>query len=202
MKDDIIICSTDTDLFAIALINYNQLKLGERNIVIHFGKAGQEFVYCCINNLWNLSAFSKHTVYWQHKTLTCWRSLVWCTLLRDATYYHFFVVSLKAIASRCSTSTPISSALNDAEKIVKDKQPELNVFIIALLQFWIRYYQKKKFLILCQVAGVTKFFSKWIIYLYCRKSSLCFELNEMPNLCTKSNCDTVSDTIQEKKKVA
>ena len=31
---------------------------------------------------------------------------------------------------------------DDAEKIGEGKQPELNVLIIALLQFWIRYYQK------------------------------------------------------------
>ena len=49
MKGDIIICSTDTDLLVIALINHTQLKLGERNIVIHFGKAGEEFVYCWIS---------------------------------------------------------------------------------------------------------------------------------------------------------
>ena len=49
MKGDIIICSTDTDLLVIALINHTQLKLGERNIGIHFGKAGEEFVYCWIS---------------------------------------------------------------------------------------------------------------------------------------------------------
>ena len=40
MKGDIIIRRTDTDLLAIALINHTQLKLGEKNIVIHFRKAG------------------------------------------------------------------------------------------------------------------------------------------------------------------
>ena len=48
MKGDII-HSTDTDLLAIALIKDNKLKLRERNIIIHFRKAGQEFVYCWIN---------------------------------------------------------------------------------------------------------------------------------------------------------
>ena len=49
IKGDIIICSTDTDLLVIALINHTQLKLGERNIVIHFGKAGVEFACCWIS---------------------------------------------------------------------------------------------------------------------------------------------------------
>ena len=35
-----------------------------------------------------------------------------------------------------------SESADDAEKIVESKEPKLNMFIIALLQFWIRYYQK------------------------------------------------------------
>ena len=57
---------------------------------------------------------------------------------------------------------------------------------------------KNVFPILGQVAGVTKFFSNLIICLYCRKCSSCFKLNEMSNLCTESNCDTVFDSIREK----
>ena len=57
---------------------------------------------------------------------------------------------------------------------------------------------KNFFLILGQVAGVTKFFSKLIICLYCRKYSSWFEPNEMLNLSTESNCDTIFDNIREK----
>ena len=48
MKGDIIICSTDTDLLVIALINHTQLKLGERKLGER-KKAGEEFVYCWIS---------------------------------------------------------------------------------------------------------------------------------------------------------
>ena len=58
MQGDIIIRSTDTDLLANALINHTQLKLGGRNIVIHFRKTGQEFVYCWINQLVKLISSS------------------------------------------------------------------------------------------------------------------------------------------------
>ena len=63
MTGDIIIHSSDTDLLAIALINHTQLRLGERKIAIHFGKAGQEFVYCWINQLLKLiSSFSTYSL--------------------------------------------------------------------------------------------------------------------------------------------
>ena len=118
MKGDII-HSTDTDLLAIALIKDNQLKLRERNIIIHFRKAGKSLFTAGLIDMWNLSALPQHTVYWQHETLTCWRSLVWCTLSWGTTYYYFFVVSLKTIASRRSTSTSIPSALNQQMMLKK-----------------------------------------------------------------------------------
>ena len=82
MKVDIIIRSTDTDLLAAALINHTQLKFGERNIVIHFGKVGQEFVYYWINQLVKLISSSatysllttyerKHGIRQSYQTTNC-----------------------------------------------------------------------------------------------------------------------------------
>ena len=137
MKGDIIIHITDTDLLAIALINHTQLKLGERNIVIHFRKAGQEFVYCWINQLVKLiSSSSTYSLLTTRnidvsKIIEVMHFIMGCDVLSflcGFTKDYCFRTFIKNSDVICPESA------DNAEKIVEGKQPELKMFIIALLQ--------------------------------------------------------------------
>ena len=138
MKGDIIIHSSDADLLAIALINYTQLKLGERKIVIHFGKAGQKFVYYWINQLVKLiRSFSTYSLLTTQnidvsKIIGVMHFITGCDVLsffRGFTKDYCFKTFNKHSDVICLESA------NDAEKIIEGKLPKLNMFIIALLQF-------------------------------------------------------------------
>ena len=120
MKGDIIIRNTDTDLLAIALINHTQLRLGGRNIVIRFGKSGQEFVYWWINQFVKL--ISSSSTY----SLLITRNIDVSTIIG---VMHFItgcnVLSCLysfTIPSRHSTSSLMSSALN--QRMMLKKQSE------------------------------------------------------------------------------
>ena len=137
MKGEIIIRSADTNLIAIALINHTQLKLGERNIVVHFGKASQEFVYCWINQLVKLiSSSSTHSLLTARnidvsKVIGVMHFITGCkvlSLLRGFTKDYCFKTFNKYSNVICPESA------DDAEKIAQGKQPELSMFIIALLK--------------------------------------------------------------------
>ena len=145
MKGDIIICSTDTDLLVIALINHTQLKLGERNIVIHFGKAGEEFVYCWISQFVKVvsssltySLLTTRNIYLS-KIIGVMHFITGCDVL-------WFLCGFtkgycfKTFNKHSNVICP--ELADDAEKIVEGKQSELNMLIITLLHLWIRYYQK------------------------------------------------------------
>ena len=138
MKGDNIIHSSDADLLAIALINYTQLKLGERKIVIHFGKASQKFVYYWINQLVKLiRSFSTYSLLTTQNTdvskiIGVMHFITGCdvlSFLRGFTKDYCFKTFNKHSDVVCLESA------NDAEKIIESKLPKLNMFIIALLQF-------------------------------------------------------------------
>ena len=127
-------CGTDTDLFAIALINHTQLKLGERNIVTHFGKAGHEFVYCWINQLVKLISSSSTYSLLTTRNIEVSKIIGVMHFITGYDKLSFYRVFTKDYCFKMFNKHSDESADN-AEKIVEGKQPESNVFIIALLQF-------------------------------------------------------------------
>ena len=105
------------------MINHTQLKLGERNIVTHFGKAGQEFVYCWINQLVKLISSSSTYSLLTTRNIEVSKIIGVMHFITGYDVLSFLRGFTKDYRFKMFNKHSDESADN-AEKIVEGKQPE------------------------------------------------------------------------------